>query len=128
MKSGQSANDFAVKFLAPWNAHDTQAVLAELPEDFEWQFTTGAEPSGTIYRGKAQVKAAVERLFDAVPDINYQIVGLHEGPSHLVMELLVTGNNRETGASLNFQACDIVLFDGDQLRGKRSYRKVVTQT
>lgn len=80
MKNGLSANDFAAKFLAPWNAHDVQAVLAELPDDFEWQFTTGTDPSGAIYRGKAQVKAAVVRL-----------------------------------------------FDGDQLRGKRSYRKVVTQ-
>jgi len=44
------------------------------------------------------------------------------------MELLVTGNNRETGANLNFQACDIVLFDGERLLEKRSYRKIVAQT
>jgi hypothetical protein len=42
------------------------------------------------------------------------------------MEVLVTGNNRETGQALNFQACDIVLFDRDRLVEKRSYRKVVT--
>ena len=128
MKNGLSAKDFAVKFLDPWNAHDTQAVVADFPDDFEWQFTTGTDPQGAIYRGKAQLGDAVARLFATVPDIHYQVVDLHEGANHLVMELLVTGNNRETGASLNFQACDIVLFDGDQLRGKRSYRKVVTQT
>jgi ketosteroid isomerase-like protein len=127
MKNGLSANDFAVKFLAPWNAHDTQAVLASLPEDFAWQFTAGTDPHGALYRGKAQLKDAVERLFGAVPDIHYRIVDLHEGPQHLVMELLVTGNNRETGANLNFQACDIVMFDGERLREKRSYRKVVSK-
>jgi ketosteroid isomerase-like protein len=127
MKNGLSANDFAVRFLAPWNAHDTQAVLASLPEDFEWQFTAGTDPHGALYRGKAQLKDAVERLFAAVPDIHYRIVDLHEGPAHLVMELLVTGNNRETGANLNFQACDIVMFDGEKLREKRSYRKVVSK-
>jgi ketosteroid isomerase-like protein len=127
VKNGLSARDFAVKFLLPWNAHDTQAVLSELPDDFQWQFTTGTGPHGALYSGKAQIRDAVERLFDTVPDIHYQIVDLHEGPNLLVMELLVTGNNRETGANLNFQACDIVLFDGDQLREKRSYRKVVTQ-
>jgi ketosteroid isomerase-like protein len=125
MKNGLSADDFAARFLVPWNAHDTQAVLADLPEDFEWQFTAGSEPHGVLYRGKAQLKEALDRLFLAVPDIRYDIVGLHEGPGHLVMELLVTGNNRDTGAKLNFQACDIVLFDGDRLRSKRSYRKVV---
>ena len=128
MKNGLSAEDFAAKFLLPWNAHDTQAVLSALPDDFEWQFTAGTEPHGAIYRGKAQLRDALDRLFNAVPDIHYKIVGLHEGPGHLVMELLVTGNNRETGANLNFQACDIVLFDGDRLLEKRSYRKVVTRT
>lgn len=126
MKSGLSAMEFAVQCLLPWNAHDTPAVLAALPDDFSWQFTAGTHPNGAIYSGKARLREAVEKLFAAVPDIHYEIVGLHEGPSHLVMELLVTGNNRETGAALNFQACDIVMFDGDRLLEKRSYRKVVT--
>jgi hypothetical protein len=72
------------------------------------------------------LRIGVERLFTTVPDIHYAIVDLHEGPNHLVMEVLVTGNNRDTGAVLNFQACDIVLFDGGRLIEKRSYRKVVT--
>ena len=126
MKSGLSARDYTARFLEPWNAHDVQAVLATLPEDFEWQFTAGPDPNGIVHRGKVQLKAALEKLFAAVPDINYRVVDVHEGPNHLVMELLVTGNNRETGAKMNFQAVDIVLFDGDQLRSKRSYRKVVT--
>jgi len=128
VKNGLSAKDFAAGFLAPWNSHDTQAVLSGLRDDFKWQFTAGTEPHGAIYRGKAQLRDAVDRLFNAVPDIRYQVVGLHEGPGHLVMELLVTGNNRETGANLNFQACDIVLFDGERLLEKRSYRKIVAQT
>ena len=126
MKTEVRGREFALKFLAPWNAHDTAAVLASLPEDFVWQFTAGAEPNGTVYRGKDQLRVALERVFETVPDIHYEIVDLHPGDSHLVMELLVTGNNRETGAVLNFQACDIVLFEGEQLREKRSYRKVVS--
>jgi len=125
VKNGLSAMDFAARFLLPWNAHDTQAVLAALPDHFSWQFTTGTDPNGATYAGKAQLREAVDRLFNNVPDIHYQIVDVHEGPGHLVMELLVTGNHRETGAPLNFQACDIVLFDGDRLLEKRSYRKVV---
>ena len=126
MKAEARGREFALEFLAPWNAHDTASVLASLPEDFVWQFTTGTHPNGTVYRGKDQLRVALERLFETVPDIHYEIVDLHPGDSHLVMELLVTGNNRETGAVLNFQACDIVLFEGEQLREKRSYRKVVS--
>jgi beta-alanine degradation protein BauB len=130
MKASLDAREFAEKFLAPWNAHDIPAVLASLPADFEWQFTLGAEPTGAVYRGTDQLRAGVEKLFKTVPDIHYAIVDLHEGPNHLVMEVLVTGNNADTGAALNFQACDIVLFDGPldggRLIEKRSYRKVVT--
>ena len=118
--------DYAQKFIAPWNAHDIAAVLAGLPADFEWQFTTGAEPTGAIYRGHEQLRVALERLFALIPDIHYEIVDLFAGANHLVMELLVTGTNRETGAALKFQACDILLFDGERLLGKRSYRKLIT--
>jgi hypothetical protein len=92
------------------------------------------EPTGAVYRGREELRVAVTRLFANVPDINYAIVDLHEGENHLVMEVLVTGTSRETGAALNFQACDIVMFDGAdgadgaerRLVEKRSYRKVVT--
>ena len=36
MKNNLSALDFTLGFLAPWNAHDKQAILAGLPENFEW--------------------------------------------------------------------------------------------
>jgi ketosteroid isomerase-like protein len=121
-----TAHAWASEFLAPWNSHDTAGVLATLPEAFEWQFTVGSEPHGTIYQGSAQMREALDRLFKAVPDLHYDIVDLHAGEHHLVMELLVTGNNRETGAVLRYQACDIVLFEGDTPRLKRSYRKVVS--
>jgi ketosteroid isomerase-like protein len=113
-------------FLAPWNAHDVEAVLATLPHDFSWQFPAGVRPEGTIYRGHTELRPWLTRFFAMVPDLNYVIVDLHPGDNHLVMEVLVTGHNIETGQALHFQACDIVLFDGETPRGKRSYRKVVT--
>ncbi len=125
MKNELSALEYAARFLEPWNGHDVVAVLASLPEDFEWQFTAGPYPNGIVYRGRQELRDALEKLFAAVPDIHYQVVDVHEGPDHLAMELLVTGNNRETGAKLNFQAVDIVLFEGGRLHSKRSYRKVV---
>jgi SnoaL-like domain len=79
-----------------------------------------------VYRGAAALRAGVERQFASVPDFHCRIVDLHGGPNHLVMEVLATGNDRDTGAVLNFQACDIVLFDGVRLIEQRSYRRVVT--
>ena len=113
-------------FLAPWNAHDIDGVLATLPDDFTWQFPAGATVKGSTYKGRSELRQWLTTFFRMVPDLHYAIVDLHPGPNHLVMEVLVTGHNVETGQTLNFQACDIVLFDGDTPREKRSYRKVVT--
>jgi hypothetical protein len=54
MKSNLTARDFTAKFLAPWNAHDVEAVLASLPANFAWQFTVGTEPTGAVYRGTSE--------------------------------------------------------------------------
>lgn len=113
-------------FLAPWNAHDIEGVMATLPATFSWHFPAGTTPRGTVHSGADGMREALRTLFRTVPDLHYAIVDLHPGPDHLVMEVLVTGHNAETGQALNFQACDIVLFDGDTPREKRSYRKVVT--
>jgi ketosteroid isomerase-like protein len=126
MKSQAEVRAWTLQFLAPWNDHDKAGVLATLPEDFEWQFTVGTDPNGTVHRGKKEIGEALDKLFAAIPNLRYDIVSLHAGENHIVMELLVTGNNRETGMALNYQACDIVLFDRGALREKRSYRKVVS--
>ena len=126
MPSPRDWHAWTTGFLAPWNAHDIEGVLSTLPEDFAWQFPAGITAAGTVYRGKTELREWLTRFFRMVPDLRYSIVDLHPGPNHLVMEVLVTGHNVEPGQTLNFQACDIVLFDGDVPREKRSYRKVVT--
>ena len=126
MKTEAEVRAWTLNFLAPWNDHDKAAVLATLPEHFEWQFTVGTDPNGTVYRGKKEIGEALDKLFATIPDLRYDIVALHAGKNHVVMELRVSGNNRETGMALNYQACDIVLFERDMLREKRSYRKVVS--
>ena len=128
MTTNTRSATYARRFLEPWNAHDVEAILRELPADFAWQFTTGTGPAGTTYRGREELRRALEQLFERIADLHYELVDVHAGDNHLVMELLVTGRNRETGEILNFQACDIVLFDGETLKEKRSYRKVMAPT
>lgn len=126
MEKSRDWEAWAAEFLAPWNAHDVEGVLATLPEGFTWQFPAGTEAHGTTYSGHEELREWLTRFFKIVPDLHYAVVALHPGTRHLVMEVLVTGRNVDTGQDLNFQACDIVLFDGDTPIGKRSYRKVVS--
>lgn len=58
-----------------------------------------------------------------MPDIHWDLVQGYEGSGFLVMEVRVTGTREQT--PFDYQACDILVFDGDLVSAKRSYCKVV---
>ena len=45
-----------------------------MTDDCVWEVTRGREPHGTLYTGRADVRAAIVEAFTALPDINYQPV------------------------------------------------------
>ena len=63
---------FLDRFLEPWNRHDVDGALALMTDDCVC--TRGREPHGTLYTGRADVRAAIVQAFKALPDINYQLV------------------------------------------------------
>ncbi|WP_051791213.1 nuclear transport factor 2 family protein [Amycolatopsis jejuensis] len=122
---GYDPDELCAEFLAPWNDHDVEAAVAAFTDDAFWEFTVGSDPWGTAHTGRAAVRAAIEDVFTAIPDIHYELVRYHAGSTHLTMEVLVTGTKQD-GTKLKYQACDILRLDGNRVAGKRSYRKVVS--
>ena len=122
---GYDPDRLCAEFLAPWNDHDVEAAIATFSGDGFWEFTVGSEPWGRTYTGREALREAVGAVFTAIPDIHYEVVRYHAAPTHLTMEVLVTGTNGE-GKKLNYQACDILSLDAGKVTGKRSYRKVVS--
>lgn len=119
-------SSFVDEFLAPWNRHDLDAVLGAMSPTAVWEFSVGSDSWGTAHHGREAIRAAAESAFNAIPDIHYEPVRSYEGPGHVIIELRVTGHNRETGQDLDYQACDILELSDHEIVAKRSYRKVVT--
>ena len=65
---------FVDRFLDPWNRHDVDGALALMADDCVCEVMRGREPHGTLYTGRANVRAAIVEAFKALPDINYQPV------------------------------------------------------
>jgi hypothetical protein len=67
---------FVGRVLEPWNQHGVDSALALMTDDCVWEITRGCErePHGTLYTGRAEVRAAIVEAFKALPDINYQPV------------------------------------------------------
>jgi ketosteroid isomerase-like protein len=119
------AYTYAKAFLKPWNDRDIDRALAFMTDRATWEFTAGREPWGTRLEGPEAIRCHLETLYETVPDIQYELVEAFAGSGFLTMEVLVTGTDA-SDRRLGYHACDILLFDGDLVSTKRSYRKVVS--
>jgi ketosteroid isomerase-like protein len=116
--------DFARRFLRPWNEHDVDGAMVFMTDDCIWEIPRGVEPYGTRFEGADAVRSAIDNAFRAVPDIHYELVRSSFAVDLAVLELLVSGTFG-AGRRARFQACDVMTMRGGKVAAKRSYRKLV---
>jgi hypothetical protein len=78
MKTRDEALAFARVWVAAWNVHDLDRVLAHYRDDVEMRTPFIAKlmgaPSGTL-KGKEQVGAYWRRALDRIPDLHFEVHG-----------------------------------------------------
>ena len=112
---------FLERFAEAWNRHDTEAILAAMTADCVMQMPFGPDVGGTVYRGQAEVRQGIERVFAMLPDVRYN------NPRHLVAGdrglsewvLTATGPN----GAIEAEGCDVFTFRDGRIAVKNSYRK-----
>lgn len=76
------AETFATEWIAAWNAHDLDRILAHYTDDFEMSspyiVKYGFEASGTI-RGKPAVRAYWQSALERRSDLHFKLVEIHMG-------------------------------------------------
>ena len=76
------AQAFAADWIAAWNAHDLDRVLAHYSEDFEMTsphiVQIAGEPSGSL-RGKPAIRAYWTKALALFPDLKFQLVSVLAG-------------------------------------------------
>lgn len=76
MKPG-FAQHFAREWVAAWNSHDLDRILAHYEDDFEMSSpiirTLAGEPSGKL-RGKTVIGAYWAKALQALPDLRFELV------------------------------------------------------
>ena len=78
------------EWLAAFNAGDPEQLLALYTDDAVWEEVA----IGLEARGPDQIRAHLERLFTAAPDINYEVTSSFVTDDHAVLEWVVTGTYR----------------------------------
>jgi steroid delta-isomerase-like uncharacterized protein len=110
--------EFADAWLAAWNSHDTERVLALVSDDIRWDDRTFWPE---VIEGKEGLRAYVDAIWAAMPDVQFAEIERFFAPDARRGVFLF----RQWGhgpAKLNAEAtfdshgCDIFLaFDGDKL-------------
>ncbi len=76
------AEHFAADWVAAWNAHDLDRILAHYAEDFEMTSPVivqiAGEPSGTL-RGKQAVGVYWRKALQLIPDLQFELISLLVG-------------------------------------------------
>ena len=76
------------KWIAAWNSHDLERVLALYAEDSEMTSdkipALGFDPSGTL-RGKPKLRAYWGKALELLPDLQFTLIDSYVSPDSLVV-------------------------------------------
>jgi ketosteroid isomerase-like protein len=82
------AERFAKDWIAAWNSHDLDRVLAHYEKDFEMSSpyipALVGEPSGKL-KGKAAVRSYWAKALQKVPDLHFELVTVLTGVDSLTL-------------------------------------------
>ena len=110
-------------FLAAFNAHDVDAIMAFFTEDCRFEMPRGPAPGGRRLVGRDAVREGIRSRFEGIPDIRY------EDDRHVVCgdrgvsEWTIRGTQR-TGEPIEVRGCDLLEFSGGLISRKDSYWKI----
>lgn len=108
---------FAQRWLAAWNAHDLDAVLALFHDDVVFTSPLAAKvvpASQGVLRGKDALRAYWSVALAQVPDLHFELTTLYAGIDSLLIGF------RMNGAAERFE---ILRFRGDRVgEGHGTYR------
>jgi steroid delta-isomerase-like uncharacterized protein len=115
-------------YLAAWNRHALDAILAHHTEDSVFQSHTTAE----LAKGHASIRRMIARYFRLFPDLTFTIRRLYVYPGlvaqewtahavHTVPIPTVRGLARPTGAALTWEGVDVMPMQGLLIARKDAY-------
>ena len=112
-------HDFAERWLAAWNSHETERLLELLTEDVTWDDRTFWPD---IIEGKDGVRTYIERIWQVMPDVAFDEIGRFFDPNGgraVVLFRQYGGPPPQVDSDNRFDThgCDIFLrFENGKLR------------
>ena len=115
--------DRASEYLEAWNAHDADAIVRAFADDGTYCDPTTGDISGDAIGTNAK------RLWDAFPDLRFEIVSVAEaGPGRVVTEWIMKGTNAgafqglpATGRTVSLPGLDVMEIGAEGIKAVKGY-------
>lgn len=126
---GLSIEELSARYGEAWNSQDLEAIMAMHAPDGVFQLhAPGSEP----VVGHGAVRQAFAAFLSQLPDIHFEPVRLRTGPSHWVLESVMSGtvsaaievdgrSVQASGRRVEVDFLDVIVVDGGLLARKDSY-------
>ena len=125
MTDGSSASiDLLQAICDAFNAHDLDRVMAFFADDCVLQMPRGADPWGTRYFGKHQVREGLASRFAGIPDVHYGNASHYVCGDVGISQWTLTGTTPD-GNRVEVLGCDFYTFRDGKVIAKDSYWKIV---
>jgi steroid delta-isomerase-like uncharacterized protein len=115
--------DIASEYFDAWNARDADAIVKTFSDDGTYRDPTTGEISGDA------IGANAKRLWDAFPDLSFEIASVAEaGLNRVVAEWIMKGTNAgafqglpATGRAISLSGVDVMEIGADGIKAVKGY-------
>jgi ketosteroid isomerase-like protein len=115
-----------VELCKAFNAHDLDRIMMLFSDDCILEMPRGAKPWGARFVGKSEVRAALAKRFEGLPDVHYgNEEHFADAAANMgISKWTLTGTTR-AGVRIEVQGCDFYTFRDGKVIRKDSYWKIV---
>ena len=111
-----------VRLFEAFNRHDGAGVMACMTDDVVFDTAVGPEMFGRRIVGSADVQAAFEAVWGAMPDVSWTCTQHSVFGDRGLSEWIFRGT-AANGDRIEAEGCDIFTFSGEKLSRKSAFRK-----
>jgi ketosteroid isomerase-like protein len=123
MREPEVTVELLQRFLAAFNAHDLDAIMAFFAEDCVFDMPRGPAPGGRRLVGRDEAREGIRSRLEGIPDIRYEDDRHWVCGNRGVSELTIRGTQRG-GEPIEVRGCDLFEFAGGLISRKDSYWKI----
>ena len=116
--------DTLQRYADAWNDHDIDAIMALMTDDCVFLTGGGSNHFGTRYQGRDEVRERFIEVWTELPDVTFSNARHFVDGDRGCSEWTFSGT-RADGTRVEVDGCDLFEFEGDLIRVKNSFIKIV---